>query len=75
MCPNKNLFINYEANDGRAVVMGNDLFYKVVGKGVTRLKMFDGMFKELRDVKHVPELKKNLISLGMFDKMGYLVKF
>lgn len=75
MCPNKNLFINYEAYDGKVVVMGNDLCYKVVGKGVTGLKMFDVMFKELMDVKHVPELKRNLISLGMFDKIGYLVKF
>lgn len=74
MCPNKNLFINYEAYDGRVVVMGNDLCYKVVGKGVTRLKMFDGTFKELRDVKHVLELKRNLISIGMLDKMGYLIK-
>lgn len=74
MCPNKNLFIKYKAYYGRVVVMGNDLFYKVVGKGITRLKMFDGSFKELRDVKHVPELKRNPISLGMLDKMGYLIK-
>lgn len=74
MCPNKNLFINYEAYDGRVIVMGNDLCYKVIVKGVARLKMFDGMLKELRDVKHVPELKGNLISLGMLDKIGYLVK-
>lgn len=51
MCPNKNLFINYEACDGGVVVMGNDASYIVVGRGLIRLKIFDGMIRELRDVR------------------------
>ncbi|KAH9668177.1 hypothetical protein KPL70_021322 [Citrus sinensis] len=74
MCPNKTLFTNYETCDGGIVVMGNDLTCRVVGRGSIRLKMFDGMSKELRDVRHVPDLKRNLISLGMLDKIGCLVK-
>ncbi|KAH9648835.1 hypothetical protein KPL70_025759 [Citrus sinensis] len=74
MCPNKNLFLNYEAYDGGVVVMGNDAIFKVVGKGIIRLKMLDGMTRELANVRHVPDLKRNLISLGMLDKMGCLVK-
>ena len=74
MCPNKNLFTNYETCDGGIVVMGNDSSCRVVGRGLIRLKMFDGMIKELRDVKHVPELKRNLISLWVLDKMGCIVK-
>ncbi|KAH9779667.1 hypothetical protein KPL71_007786 [Citrus sinensis] len=74
MCPNKNLFLNYEASDGGVVVMGNDAICKVVGKGIIRLKMLDGMTRELVNVRHVPDLKRNLISLGMLDKMGCLVK-
>ena len=54
--------------------MGNDSSCRVVGRGLIRLKMFDGMIRELRDVRHVPDLKRNLISLGMLDKIGYLVK-
>ena len=54
--------------------MGNDAICKVVGKGIIRLKMLDGMTRELVNVRHVPDLKKNLISLGMLDKMGCLVK-
>ena len=34
------------------------------------MKMFDGMVRTLTDVRYVPDLKKNLISLGTFDKSG-----
>ncbi|KAL9444475.1 hypothetical protein AB3S75_017630 [Citrus x aurantiifolia] len=34
MCPNKSLFMNYEAYDGGIVVMGNDASCKVVGRGL-----------------------------------------
>ena len=66
--------MNYEAYDGGIIVMGNDTSCKVVGRGLIRLKMFDGMIRELRDVKYVPKLKRNFISLGMLDKMRCLVK-
>ncbi|GJR53654.1 transposable element [Tanacetum coccineum] len=32
--------------------------------------MFDGTVRTLTDVRHVPELKKNLISLGTLDSIG-----
>ena len=51
MCPNNSIFINYEAYDGGLIVMGNDAMCKVVGRGIIRLKMFDGMIKELVDVR------------------------
>ena len=34
------------------------------------MKMFDGMERTISDVRHVPGLKKNLISLGTLDKNG-----
>ena len=58
MCPNKSFFMSYEAFDGGVHVIGNDTSYKVVNKGIIRLKMFDGMIKQLKDVRHMPELKK-----------------
>jgi hypothetical protein len=33
--------------------------------------MFDGIVRTLIDVRHVPKLKKNLISLGVLDSRGY----
>ena len=33
--------------------------------------MFDGVIRTLTYVRHVPELKKNLISLGVLDSCGH----
>lgn len=33
--------------------------------------MFDGMVTTLDEVRHVPDLKRNLISLGTLDSKGY----
>jgi hypothetical protein len=51
--------------------MGNGTPYKNVGVGSIRIRMFDGIVRELTDVRYVPELKSNLISLGVLDSCGY----
>ena len=47
--------------------MGNDASCRVVGIGNIRVKMFNGVFRTLCDVRHVPNLRKNLISLELED--------
>jgi len=42
--------------------------------GTVRLKMFDGREFLLKDVRFVPEFKQNLISLSMFDSLGYCTR-
>ncbi|KAH9657439.1 hypothetical protein KPL70_023077 [Citrus sinensis] len=74
MCPDKNLFTSYRLFNGGEVMMGNNSLCKVVGLGTIRLKMFDGVIRELSEVRHVLELKKNLISLGILDQMGCTFK-
>ena len=37
------------------------------------MKMFDGTFRVSIDDRYVPDLKKNLISLGTLDSKGYKV--
>jgi hypothetical protein len=51
--------------------MGNDIPCKIVRVGSIRIKMFDGIVRELIDVRYVPELKSNFISLGVLDSCGY----
>lgn len=70
MCPNKDWFSTYEPVNG-VVLMGNDAACKVAGKGAVRIKMHDGVIRTLSDVRHVPDLKKNLISMGTLDALGY----
>lgn len=38
--------------------------------GTVRIKMYDGVVRTL-EVRHVPELRKNLISLSLLDSHGY----
>ena len=74
MCPNKEFFKTFESITSGKVFLGNNLACKVTGIGTINIQMFDGRTRELKEVRYVPELKRNLISLGMVDKMGYSIK-
>ncbi|KAH0669113.1 hypothetical protein KY285_023271 [Solanum tuberosum] len=51
--------------------MGNNATYKIIGIGSVRVRCHDGIVRTITEVHHVPDLKKNLISLGTLDKQGY----
>jgi hypothetical protein len=51
--------------------MGNDVACKIVGMGTIRIRMHDGIVRTLKNVQHIPDLKKNLISLDTLDSLGY----
>ena len=44
---------------------------KVVGIGIVRIKMYDGIVRTMTDVHHMPDLAKNLLSLSTFDSQRY----
>ncbi|GJR12409.1 retrovirus-related pol polyprotein from transposon TNT 1-94 [Tanacetum coccineum] len=69
--PTRDWFVTYEEFDGGHVFMGNDSPCKVIGIGTIQIRMHDGVVRTLTDVRHVPDLKKNLISLGVFDSKGF----
>ncbi|OIT31598.1 hypothetical protein A4A49_37150 [Nicotiana attenuata] len=50
--------------------MGNNVACKVIEKGTIRIKMHDGVVRTLTDVRYVPDLRKNLISLGALESLG-----
>ena len=39
--------------------------------GNVKIKMYDDTIRTFSDVKHLLELRKNLISLGVLDSDGY----
>lgn len=47
--------------------MGNDHPCQVVDIRSVRIMMFDGIVRTLTNVRYIPEMKKNLISLGVLD--------
>jgi len=51
--------------------MRNDAVCKTVGIGNVRMRMFDEHVRSLTNVRHVPDLKKNLLSLEALEARGY----
>ena len=51
--------------------MGNNMLCKTIGVESIKIRMHDGIVRTLSNVRHVPDLKKNLISLGTLDSNDY----
>ncbi|KAH9684220.1 hypothetical protein KPL71_027928 [Citrus sinensis] len=73
LCPIKEWFTDFRNLESGAVVMGNDQPCRTMEIGTIRLKMFDGMVRELKEIRFVPALKKNLIFVGALEAKGYKV--
>jgi hypothetical protein len=71
MSPKRDWFTTYDSVNGGSVLMGNNFACKIVGIGTIRIRMHDGIVRTLTNVRHIPDLKKNLISLGTLDSLGY----
>ncbi|GJV06666.1 retrovirus-related pol polyprotein from transposon TNT 1-94 [Tanacetum coccineum] len=59
---------------GRDLQICNDHERKIIGIGSIMVKMHDGTVRTIRDVRHVEDLKKNLLSLGKLDDLGCKVE-
>ena len=70
MTPRRDGFITYQSISGE-VLMRNNMTCKVLGIGTVRITMYDGVVRILSNVRHVLDLRKNLLSLGIFDSQGY----
>ena len=73
MCPIREWFFEFKEVDGGVVYMGNDHPCKTVRIGSIKLRNHNGTTRILRDVRYVPKLKKNLISLGALESKGLVV--
>ena len=70
MCPRKDWFTTYEPINSGSVLMGKDMACKIVGISTIKIRMHNDIVRTLTDVRHIPDLKKNLISLGTLDSLG-----
>lgn len=57
------------------MIVGNVQECKIAGKGTIRLKLRNGSKLFLQEVRHIPNLKKNLIFVSKLDSEGYKVSF
>ena len=73
MCPHKELFFKFGEVDGRVVYIGSGDVSYMTGMGSIRLRNHYVSIRVLTDVRYVPKLKKNLISLGGLKSKGLVV--
>ena len=66
---------NYVSGDFGKVHLADDETLKIVGKGDIRLKLPNQTTWKLQGVRHVPGLRRNLISVGQLDGEGYCTTF
>ena len=50
--------------------MGNDASCRMVGVNSLMIKMFDDVIRTITDVRHVPDLRRSLISVGALSRLG-----
>ena len=73
--PCQEIMENYVSGDFGKVHLADDETLKIVGKGDIRLKLPNQTTWKLQGVRHVPSLRRNLISVGQLDGEGYCTTF
>jgi hypothetical protein len=69
VCPKRSYFHTYQPCTG-SVEVGNGVRCEIIGIGTIKFWMFDGVVRILTNVKHIPDISKNLISLGALETEG-----
>ena len=73
--PHRKLFHDYIQGDFGHVLLGDDEPCKIVGKGKVWIKLNNGSEWMLKYVRHIPAMKRNLISTGKLGDSGCLSMF
>ncbi|GKD19247.1 retrotransposon protein, putative, ty1-copia subclass [Tanacetum coccineum] len=63
-----------ELNKKAHSALGDNKECKIKGIGKVMIQLRDGSSFVLHNVRYIPELKRNLISLGILEKEGFIVK-
>ena len=53
------------------MIFGDESPLQIFGIGSIQIKVHDGTFKTLTNVRYVTKMKRNLISLGTLEAMGF----
>jgi hypothetical protein len=64
-------FSDYSRVHNGDVFIGDESPFKISRIGSIQIKVHDGTFKTLNNVHYVPKNKRNLISLGTLEAMGF----
>ena len=75
MCADISLFSSYQVGRTSSFLMGNGARAAVRGVGTVNLKLTSGKTVQLKNVQHVPSIRKNLISSYLLCRDGYKLVF
>ncbi|GKC27263.1 hypothetical protein Tco_1034557 [Tanacetum coccineum] len=70
----RDYLVDFKEYDGGNILLGDGRECRVRGTGKVQVQMRDGSSFVLDNVRYVPELRQNLISLGTLEKEGFTVK-
>ena len=73
MCPHRDWFTTLEQESGGLVYMGNNNTCRTEGIGTIQLRLHDGTVKNVKEVRFIPDMKTNLISLGALEASRYTI--
>ena len=73
--PHREIIQNYVAGDFGKVYLADSSALDVVGMGNVRILLPNGSVWLLEKVRHIPKLRRNLISVGQLDDEGHVILF
>jgi transposase InsO family protein len=74
-CGDAEIMEHYTSGSFGKVYLADDEALEIIGKGDVRVKTPNGSTLTLHGVRHIPGLKRNLLSVGQLDEEGYEVTF
>ncbi|GJU68569.1 retrovirus-related pol polyprotein from transposon TNT 1-94 [Tanacetum coccineum] len=74
MTPRRDFLFDFKEFNGGTVLLSDNRACAIMGIGNVRVQMKVGSSFVLENVRYIPELKRNLISLGTVDREDYTVK-
>jgi hypothetical protein len=75
VCADKSLFSSYQVGQAASLLMENGAHAYVRGVGTVDLKLTSGKTVQLKNVQHVPSIRKNLISGSLLYRDGCKLVF
>jgi hypothetical protein len=75
VCGDVSLFSSYQVGGTTSLLMGNGSHARVLGVGMVDLKLTSGKTVQLKNVQHVPTIKKNLVSGSLLCRDGFKLVF
>jgi hypothetical protein len=75
VCANVSLFSSYQVGGTTSLLMGNRSHASVLSVGMVNLKLTSGKTVQLKNVQHIPTIKKNLVSGSLLGRDGFKLVF